>query len=139
MAMTNERFPIPDVWFDANHPDSLHEALRADYARTKTLAGRRPSLRRHMEACPECQEIGGATAAAPSPLSIRKRLKLVLNKARMHQLLGLPENFEIVHCYAENDPNLVYVLVAGEGLPESHPDDATPIGRLDDLPEPPRQ
>lgn len=136
MASTNERFVYPDsFWYDANNPGPLHEALRADYARAKTHAAKRPSLRRHMAACAECLEISGATVAAPNPLSTRKRLKLVLNKAQMHTVLRLPESFEIVHIYADNDPNVVYVLVAGEGLPESGDDDETPVGRLDDVAE----
>lgn len=130
----NERIPLDrEIWFDPDNPGPLHDALRADYARTWARAERRPSLRRHLEGCSVCRAIGEATAAAPAPTAGRKRLKLVLNKARMHTVLGLPENFEIVHMYADHDPNNVYVLVAGEGLPASHPDDETPIGRLDDL------
>ncbi len=133
MAATNERFPFPGrVWFDANNPETLHDALRADYAATRSEALTRPSLRRHMESCAECQSIRGGTTAAPSPLSTRKRLKLALTKELMHRALRLPENFEIVHMYAENDPNVVFVLVAGEGLPEADPNQPTPIGRLDE-------
>lgn len=132
MAGVNERFPSQlQVWFDANNPGPLHDALRADYSTTRAQALVRPSLRRHMEACPECQEISGATQAAPSPLSTRKRLKLVLGKEQMHRALRLPDGFEIVHMYAENDPNAVFILVAGEGLPEVSDQDETPVGRLD--------
>lgn len=131
MAGTNERFSYPArAWLDVNDPDALHDALRADYAGTRAQVVLRPSLRRHMESCAECVAITGATQAAPSPLSTRKRLKLVLDKERMHRALRLPENFEIVHMYVDHDPNVVYVLVAGEGLPEVDADQETPIGRL---------
>lgn len=120
-------------WFDASNPGPLHDALRADYARTRSRALQRPSLRRHMEACAECQALGAATATAPSPLSTRKRLKLVLDKSRMHRLLNLPDNFEIVHMFAENDPNIVSIIVAGEGLPAVDDFTETPIARLDDV------
>lgn len=130
---TNERFPLPQqAWFDPNNPGPLHDALRADFARTKARAEQRPSLRRHMESCGVCQSIAGATAAAPPPSAGRKRLKLQINKAQMHVRLGLPDNLEIVHMWADNDPNIVTVLVAGEGLPAARPDDATPTGRLDE-------
>ncbi len=132
MAGINERIPYPDrIWFDANNPGPLHDALRADYAATRTAVLARPSLRRHMESCSVCQAITTGHAAAPNPLSGRKRLKLVLGKEQMHQMLRLPENFEIVHMFAENDPNTVFVLVAGEGLPEVDDDQETPLGRLD--------
>lgn len=134
MAGTNERFPLPErAWFDASNPGQLHDALRVDYARTRAQVLQRPSLRRHMEDCSVCQAIGGATAAAPPPSATRQRLKVVLTKSRMHQVLGLPESFEIVHMWADNDPNVITVLLAGEGLPVSHPDDETPTGRLDDV------
>lgn len=119
MASTNERFTLPQqVWFDAANPDPLHDALRADFARTRGRALQRPSLRRHMESCEVCQQIAAVSAAAPSPTSTRRRLKLQVDKAQMHQLLRLPASFEIVHMFAENDPNCVFILVAGEGLPE---------------------
>lgn len=121
-------------WFDANNPGPLHDALRADYARTRARALQRPSLRRHMEACSVCQSISDQTAAAPSPMSTRKRLKLVLDKSRMHRLLNLPDNFEIVHMFAENDPNIVSIIVAGEGLPAVDDFTETPTARLDDVP-----
>jgi hypothetical protein len=138
MAQTSERFPLPDqqTWYDATKPEQLHEDLRRDYAPVRARATRRPSIRRHMEACPVCQEIGGVTAAAPPPVAFRRRLKIVLTRERLHQLLALPVSCEIVHAYAENDPNIVYVLIAGEGLPMVAGDDETPIGVLDDPADP---
>lgn len=134
MANGNERFVFPDqVWYDANNPGSLHDALRADYARAKAAAERRPSLRRHMESCSVCQAIGGATATAPNPVTTRKRIKLALGKEQMHTLLRLPANYEIVHMFADNDPNYVFVLVAGEGLPDVDPAVETPPARLADV------
>lgn len=131
MAGTNERFPAPGrVWFDANNPEGLHEALRVDYSSARSQALARPSLRRHMESCPECQAI--RTSVTGAPVSTRKRIKLVLTRERMHTILRLPETFEIVHMYAENDPNAVFILVAGEGLPAVGDADPTPIGQLDD-------
>ena len=134
MAGANERFVFPDqIWYDANNPGPLHDALRADYARAKTAAERRPSLRRHMESCSECQALGGTTAAAPNPITTRKRIKLALGKEQMHMLLKLPANYEIVHMYADNDPNYVYVLVAREGLPDVDAAAETPVGLLEDV------
>jgi hypothetical protein len=124
---------IAEKWYDQNNPGELHDDLRADYARTRAVAAKRPSLVRHMESCSVCQAITGATAAAPSPLSTRKRLKLAIGPEQMHALLKLPPNFEIVHMYADNDPNVVFVLVAGEGLPEVPPLVETPVARIDDV------
>lgn len=124
--------PLPDqIWFNPADPEPLHDALRTDYARTRTAAGRRPSLRRHMDECAECQAIGAAVSASGRPIATRKRIKLVLTKDLMHRVLQLPAHFEIVHMFAENDPNLVAVLVAGEGLPEAPPDGETPIAAWD--------
>lgn len=130
--MATERFPLNDqTWFDANNPGDLHDALRADYARVKAAAERRPSLRRHMRDCSVCAAIAAAAAAAPNPISTRKRIKLAISKPQMHQLLKLPANYEIVHMFADNDPNYVFVLVAGEGLPEVEYDDGeTPLQAL---------
>lgn len=135
MAGTNERFISSDqIWYDANNPGALHEALRADYARARAAAERRPSLRRHMDACPECLAIAGGVTAAPAQLATRRRMKVRIGPAEMHALLKLPANYEIVHMYADNDPNFVYVLVAGEGLPAADPAAETPSGRLADVP-----
>lgn len=124
--------PLPDqIWFDPANPDPLHEALRADYARTRPAAERRPSLRRHMSECPDCQAIAAAVVTAPNPMVTRKRIKLVLTKELMHRVLRLPAHFEIVHMFADNDPNAVSVLVAGEGLPETPADAETPIAAWD--------
>lgn len=128
MAVAREQFPLPhSAWFDANNPGPLHDALRADYARTVEAAGRRPSLRRHMESCDVCRAIGGATATAPNPITSRKRVKLAIDNASMRRLLDLPDNYEIVHMYAEHDPNVVFVLLAGEGLPDVDPARETPL------------
>lgn len=128
MAVTTERFPMPDqVWFDPANPGPLHDALRADYARTRAAVERRPSLRRHLESCSVCQAITAGTAAAPPPTAGRKRIKLLLGPEQMHRLLNLPANFEIVHMFATHDPNIVSVLVAGEGLPDVDPSDETPV------------
>lgn len=132
MASPNDR-SVDDKWYDPEgNPGELHDDLLRDYATTLRSIQRRPSLVRHMQACPLCQEISAATASGPPPMAGRKRLKLVLNKARMHQVLRLPEHFEIVHMWSDNDPCTVTVLVAGEGLPAVEPEDETPIGQLDD-------
>jgi hypothetical protein len=124
---TNERHTFSErVWFDANNPGPLHDALRTDYAQAKAAINQRPSLRRHMESCSVCQAITAATVGAPAPTAGRKRLKLRIDPAGMHRLLNLPENFEIVHMFAADDPNAVFVLVAGEGLPETDPAAETP-------------
>jgi hypothetical protein len=138
MAGTNERFIFPEqVWYDATSPGSLHDDLRRDYARTRAHAIKRPSLRRHMDGCTVCQAIAGAAAPAAPPAAARRRLKIVLTRERLHQLLALPVNCEIVHAFAENDPNVVYVLIAGEGLPPMvNPDGPTPVGVLDDPGDP---
>jgi len=52
---------------------------------------------------------------------------MVITAELMHELLNLPANFEIVHMFADDDPNLVSVLVAGEGLPEVAPGSETPV------------
>jgi hypothetical protein len=123
-----ERFPLPEqIWFDANQPSALHDALRNDFARARAAVNRRPSLRRHFEECPSCQAIAAAVAGSPGPTATRKRLKMVITPELMHELLNLPANFEIVHMFAEDDPNLVSVLVAGEGLPEVASGRETPI------------
>lgn len=125
---TNERHVFSEnVWFDASNPGTLHDALRTDFARTKAMVERRPSLRRHMEDCPVCQAITASTAGAPAPTAGRKRIKLRIDPAAMHRLLDLPANFEIVHMFAADDPNSVFVLVAGEGLPEVDPAVETPL------------
>jgi hypothetical protein len=127
MAATNERFPMPDqVWFDPANPEPLHDALRTDYAKARAAVERRPSLRRHLENCDVCQAITAATAGAPAPTAGRKRIKLVLGPEQMHRLLSLPANFEIVHMFATHDPNIVSILVAGEGLPDVDPLSETP-------------
>ncbi len=129
---SSERFSMPEqIWFDANNPGALHDALRLDFARAKAAIDRRPSLRRHVAGCSICQAISAATAAAPAPTAGRKRMKLVINPGQMHQLLGLPDSFEIVHMYGTDDPNTVSVLVAGEGLPETDPSAETPIAPVD--------
>jgi hypothetical protein len=134
MASLNERFTVAGKWYDPdNNPGELHDDLRRNYAMTYQYATTRPSVRRHIEACQICQSIGAATAAAPSPLGGRKRLKLEISQAQMHQLLRLPENFEIVHMFADNDPNEVSVLIAGEGLPETDELTETPRAQLDDV------
>jgi hypothetical protein len=138
MAVNREQFPLPDqMWFDPANPEPLHEALRLDYARVYAAASRRPSLRRHIEGCETCASISAATAAAPPPLSSRKRIKLILTAEMMHRLLQLPAHFEVVHMFADNDPNLVSILVAGEGLPEVPPNTEAPIVRLSDVTQDP--
>jgi hypothetical protein len=133
MAGFNESVAADSKWYDpANNPGELHDDLRRDYVATRHEVQRRPSLVRHMQACEVCQAISAAQAAAPAPSAGRKRLKFVLTKARMHQALGLPENVEIVHMWANNDPCTVTVLVAGEGLPTVDDDVETPTGRLDE-------
>ncbi len=127
MASTNERFPMPDqMWFDANNPGPLHDALRTDFARTRAAIERRPSLKRHFADCTICTSITAATAGAPAPMAGRNRLKLKIDLPTMHQLLDLPANFEIVHMWSDPDPNVIWVKVAGEGLPEVSPTEATP-------------
>jgi hypothetical protein len=134
MAGINQRFVADGKWYDPdNKPGELHDDLRLDYAAARRNALRRPSVRRHMESCEVCQSIGAATAAAPNPLSTRKRMKLVLNAEQMHTLLRLPANFEIVHMFAQPDPNTVSILVAGEGLPEVDYATETPIARIDSV------
>ena len=128
MAGSHERFTFPDqVWFDASNPGPLHDALRMDYARALAAVERRPSLRRHLAGCEVCQAITAATAGAPAPMAGRKRIKLEIDTEQMHRLLGLPHNFEIVHIFADDDPNIVSVLVAGEDMPEVHPAVDTPV------------
>jgi hypothetical protein len=129
MTHQNERFPMPDnqMWFDANNPGALHDALRADFARARAAVERRPSLRRHFTDCSVCQAISAATTDAPAPMAGRNRLKLKVDLPTMHRLLGLPANFEIIHMFADDDPNIVWVKVAGEGLPEVAPTSETPI------------
>jgi hypothetical protein len=125
---TNERSFLPDqMWFDPANPDPLHDALRTDYARAKTAIERRPSLKRHFGDCTICQAITAATAGAPAPMAGRRRLKLKIDLPTMHRLLELPDNFEIVHMFASDDPNVVWVKVAGEGLPEVEPTAETPV------------
>lgn len=134
MASTNERHSFSEqVWFDASNPGPLHDALRADYAQTRAAAERRPSLRRHMDGCGVCQAITAATTGAPAPSAGRKRIKLKLDSESMHRLLNLPANFEIVHMFSADDPNAVFVLVAGEGLPEVPPSAETPQVDPDDV------
>lgn len=129
--MAHDRHLLPDqIWFDPANPEPLHDALRLDFVRVQAAAQRRPSLRRHMQDCSVCQAIAAATAGAPNPISTRKRLKVVLSKQLMHQLLRLPAHFEIVHMFSENDPNAVMVMIAGEGLPETSDDQEVPIGPL---------
>lgn len=132
MASSSERLTFPDqVWFDADNPGALHDALRRDFARAKAAADRRPSLRRHLAECSVCQAIGAGIASAPAPMAGRKRMKVQISPADMHQLLGLPPNFEIVHMFAADDPNMVSVLVAGAGLPETNPAAETPPFGMD--------
>jgi hypothetical protein len=128
---TNERMFPEQTWYDPNNPGTFHDALRTDYAKAVTAAQRRPSLRRHMDECVVCQAIGDAVEQAPNPVTTRRRFKVVLNKDLMRTLLQLPERFEIVHMYAENDPNTITILVAGEGLPEVPVDAETPTMDVD--------
>jgi hypothetical protein len=133
MAKSTQRFVADGKWYDPdNKPGELHDDLRLNYAAARRNAERRPSVRRHMESCEVCLSIAAATASAPSPLSNRKRMKLVINAEQMHTLLRLPANFEIVHMFAQPDPNTVSVLVAGEGLPEVDHLTETPVARLGD-------
>lgn len=125
--------PFSQTWFDPDNPGPLHDALRLDFVRVKAAAERRPSLRRHMADCAVCQAIGAAVGSAPSPSSARRRIKLVITHEQMHSLLNLPPHFEIVHMFAENDPNIVSILLAGEGLPEQQSETATLTARLDDV------
>lgn len=137
MATLNDRYTVSTKWYDPdNNPGELHDDLRRNYAATYRHASVRPSVRRHMEACEVCQSIGLGRVREPNPLAGRKRLKLVLSPEHMHQLLKLPENFEIVHMFADNDPNTVSVLVAGEELPEVDAAAETPAARLDDAHKP---
>lgn len=116
---SDERHNLPDqIWFDANNPDPLHDAMRQDYAHAKTAIDRRPSLRRHVEDCTICRDIIAATMGAPAPTAGRRRMKLMIPPQLMHQLLNLPASFEIVHMFATDDPNAVFVMVAGDSLPE---------------------
>jgi hypothetical protein len=120
--------PIPSqIWYDPANPEPLHQALRENYAAACAVVQRRPSLVRHMRECAECQAITASVSAPANPTAGRKRIKLVINPGHMHQLLGLPAHFEIVHMFADDDPNTVSVLVAGEGLPTVQADDETPI------------
>jgi hypothetical protein len=129
---TNERFIFPDqIWYDANNPGPFHEALRQDYARAAASAVRRPSLRRHMTECEICEQIRTGVESAPAPSAGRRRLKLVVNQEQMHTLLNLPPNLEIVHMFADNDPNTVTILLAGEGLPEVAPGAESPLAPVD--------
>jgi len=119
---TNERFSFPDqVWFDASNPGPLHDALGSDFARVRASIERRPSLRRHFAQCPTCQEIAAAVAGTPAPTAGLKRMKVKIDMQLMHQLLGLPANVEILHMWADGDPNIVWVKVAGEGMPATDP------------------
>lgn len=119
---SNERTFLPDqMWFDPGNPGPMHDALRDDYARTKVAIARRPSLRRHFAECPTCQAIEAAMMGAAAPHAGRRRLKLRIDLPSMHRMLGLPPNFEIVHMFADDDPNIVWIMVAGEGLPEVDP------------------
>lgn len=128
----NQRYDFSDQeWFDANNPGTLHDALRKDFMRTRAAVDRRPSLQRHVAECGVCQSIAAAAIAVPPPTSGRKRIKLVINLEQMHRLLNLPESFEIIHMYADPDPNAVTVLVAGENLPEVDPLSETPVTPLD--------
>jgi len=134
MAGFNERFPMTDqVWFDAANPAALHDALRTDFARTKLAVERRPSLKRHVGDCPVCRAIIAAVGSTPAPTAARRRIKLVITPEAMHRMLRLPENFEIVHMFAVDDPNSVGVLVAGDGLPEADPLTETPTVSPDDV------
>jgi hypothetical protein len=134
MAVSNERFSWPDqVWFDASNPGVLHDALRIDYARARAAVERRPSLRRHMADCGVCQTITAAVENAAPPSTGRRRIKLVITTEQMHALLGLPARFEIVHMFADNDPNLVTILVAGEELSEVPSTAAAPTIPLEPL------
>jgi hypothetical protein len=135
MASSTQRFVADGKWYDPdNNPGELHDDLRLDFAKTRRNALRRPSVRRHMETCEVCLSIGEATAAAPNPLATRRRMKLVINPQQMHTLLKLPANFEIVHMFAQPDPNTVSIIVAGEGLPEVDHLTETPTARLGDVP-----
>lgn len=132
--MADTSIHLNDAWHDAENPGTLHDALRLDYQRTKTTAEKRPSLRRHMETCAVCQAIADErTGVLPAPVSTRKRIKLVIDPAQMHELLKLPAGYEIVHMYAQPDPNTVSILVAGEGLPEVSFEVETPLADVTDV------
>lgn len=134
MAVNRDQFDLPShIWFDPANPEPLHDALRVDYARVYAAAQRRPSLRRHIADCEVCRSIAASVAGAPNPVSTRKRIKLVLTVEMMYRLLRLPPQFEIVHMFADNDPNRVTILVAGEGLPETPATAETPIVALADV------
>lgn len=119
--MADDRHFLPDqVWFDPANPEPLHDALRVDFVRVRTAAERRPSLRRHMESCATCAAIRVAPQSTLSDAVQyeRRRLKLTLDHDRFRELLGLPAAIEIVHVYAENDPNVVTILMATDAPAE---------------------
>jgi hypothetical protein len=114
-------------WYDPNDPAQMHEDLRTNYAAATEIIGRRPSTQKHFDTCPDCRAVREAQNNAPSPLATRKRLKVRITAALMHQLLKLPASHEIVIMYSEPDPNAVYVILAGEDLPAVAEGDPTPV------------
>lgn len=107
---------VADIWYDIHDPDSLHRDLLADYPAVQAVLATRPALAKAHADCRVCAAIARDVRSVPAPAT-GQRVKLRISKDRMRQLLHLPETYEIVHMWADNDPNAVSVIVAGGALP----------------------
>lgn len=111
-------------WYDLDTIDQMHADMRAGYAEVAARVANRPVLQKHIRECTVCAEL--KNGAGVRPLSTRRRLRVVLDADKIHKLLGLAPEHEIVFMYAEMDPNKIHILVAGADLPETPATAPTP-------------
>lgn len=120
--MSDDRLP----WIDTEDPIALHLVMRANYAGAQAMLARRPALRKAHEGCQICARIVAEQAGAAPAGVAPTRKRLVIDQALMRRLLHLPAGVEIVHMYADNQPNVVSVITYGAHPPAADPDDAAP-------------
>lgn len=70
-----------------------------------------------------------AAAAATRPPTPVRRAKFVFGRGLLARALGLPDTVRIVSMHVTHDPDIVHVIVEGDGVPEY----GTSLGEHGDL------